>query len=374
MHFLFERFNIDSHFGFLPEKAPLQQLPDRYAAWDEMAANFSAAIKAGSFRAYVQKMPVVVPDKKLTPGEQERAMLLLSCFAHGYVFADQNTMTSIPSAIAIPWTQIAEQLGRPPILTHASIVLNNWRLIDPDGPFELDNLATILQFGGSSDESWFYLLTAYMEKVGAKAVLAATQAVLAARNDALDTLITELNHLAQVISELNELLLRMRERCDPYIFYLRIRPFLASFRNIRYNGVSEEGRNYAGGSAAQSSMLQVFDAALGIKHEGPTGAFLSEMRKHMPPSHAAFIEWIGQQTIIKSKAQESAPLKVAYENCLQELTTLRESHLQIVADYIFAQVKDAGPGNETGTGGTPPMRFLEAVKRNTEKESDEGSE
>jgi len=364
---LFARFNIDPHFGFLPANAPLQELPVRYSAWDHMAADFSPAIKAGSLRSHLQSLPLIQPEETMTVAEQERAMLLLSCFAHGYVFAEEPAATELPAAIAIPWTQIARKLGRPPILTHASIVLNNWRLINPEGPFELDNLATLLQFGGSSDESWFYLLTTYMEKAGAKATVAATQAVLSARDHDIDTLTNALHQLAKTIDELNQLLLRMRERCDPYIFYLRVRPFLASFRNIRYNGVSEERRSYAGGSAAQSSMLQVFDATLGVRHEGPTAAFLSEMRKHMPPQHAAFIEWVKQETTIKSKAKENPMVKTAYEHGLHQLTVFRESHLQIVADYIFAQVKDAGPGNQTGTGGTPPMRFLQAVKENTEK-------
>ena len=49
----------------------------------------------------------------------------------------------LPTCLAVPWSNISERLGLPPIIVHATISLSNWRKIDPEGPFSLSNLTTI---------------------------------------------------------------------------------------------------------------------------------------------------------------------------------------------------------------------------------------
>lgn len=63
------------------------------------------------------------------------------------------------------------------------------------------------------------------------------------------------------------------ERCDPYVFYKKLRQILSGWNNnpvvpdgIIYEGVSDEPKKYNGGSAAQSSTIQAIDIALGIRH------------------------------------------------------------------------------------------------------------
>jgi hypothetical protein len=67
--------------------------------------------------------------------------------------------------------------------------------------------------------------------------------------------------------------LAIAERCDPYVFYKKLRQILSGWSNnpavpdgIVYEGVSDEPKKYNGGSAAQSSTIQAIDIALGIKH------------------------------------------------------------------------------------------------------------
>ena len=61
--------------------------------------------------------------------------------------------------------------------------------------------------------------------------------------------------------------------CDKSFFNV-LRPYLAGSKNnsnikggFIFEGVSNEPKEYYGGSAAQCSLIQVFDAILGIKHE-----------------------------------------------------------------------------------------------------------
>lgn len=103
---------------------------------------------------------------------------------------------------------------------------------------------------------------------------------------------------------MNDDLARMHDRCDPYVFYWKIRPYLAGWENMAdaglplgliYEGVHDEPIRYAGGSAAQSSLIAALDIAFGIRHY-KTGdnhgknTFLFTMRKYMPGPHRQFLE------------------------------------------------------------------------------------
>ena len=51
----------------------------------------------------------------------------------------------------------------------------------------------------------------------------------------------------------------MYEHCQAEIFFQTIRPYLASFQNVIFEGVDDlPVRNYHGGSAAQSTLIQSF--------------------------------------------------------------------------------------------------------------------
>lgn len=54
----------------------------------------------------------------------------------------------------------------PPVLTHTSLILHNWRRLDPSGPVRTDNLACNCRFLGGLDETWFYIATVEIEARG----------------------------------------------------------------------------------------------------------------------------------------------------------------------------------------------------------------
>lgn len=68
--------------------------------------------------------------------------------------------------MAVPLHALAKAEDTPPLLTHMSVVLNNWRRVNPDGPINVRNLKTLCCFLGSDDEAWFYLLTVEIEARG----------------------------------------------------------------------------------------------------------------------------------------------------------------------------------------------------------------
>ena len=336
--------------------------------WDELGAEMPSLLAKGDFRLAVENLPLIHTDKLKDNSEVDRAMLLLSMFANAYVSCGSVPARKIPSVLAVPLTEVAARSGRPPISSHASIVLNNWRRINPKGPIELENLRTIQNFLGGQDEDWFFLTTVMIESLGAPAISSILKGLEAAASCDNNNFVDSLESIGEAINNCTNVLDRIPEKCDPHIFYTQIRPFLAGWpdEGIIYEGVSDEPKVYIGGSAAQSSLLQSIDAAMGIFHpHSDSGPFLKKMRKYMPPAHRKFIEYLETKLPLKKYVEqnESRELNDALNRCINTLDGFRKKHMQIVVQYIFDQVKDGG--NVVGTGGTDYLSFLSRTRTET---------
>ncbi len=194
------------------------------------------------------------------------------------------------------------------------------------------------------------------------AIVALVDAVTA-RRPAMTTAITEhLTALDTGIRQMSAALMRMTERCDPYVFYNRIRPYLAGWPapGLTYAGTGTPPQIWAGGSAAQSSLLQSFDAGLGIRHEhAHTRDFLDAMLQYMPPNHRALVGALRETSTIRTRADNgSAALRDAYNACIAATDEFRRKHIGLTSQYIIKQASThVGPGT-IGTGGTDFVEFL----------------
>jgi indoleamine 2,3-dioxygenase len=298
----------------------------------------------------------------------DRAMLLLSVLGNAYIWGEKDPAQVLPPGVAIPWWQVAAAVGRPPILSHASMVLQNWRRLNADEPVSLNNLATLQLFLGGLDESWFYLVTVAIEAEGGAAIAAMAAALEAAETHNLDEVTHNLELMAKALECMVETLRRMPEQCDPYVFFHRIRPFLASWpeTGVVYEGVDERPYRFAGGSAAQSSLLQALDAGLGIRHNSP---FLREMRDYMPPPHHRFIEALTSGPSLRDYVLEnkgSYPGLVAwYNTCIHLLDSFRQTHLEYSVRYISHQAAHDQQKSVQGTGGTDFVPLLSQIRKET---------
>jgi len=361
------QFDVDPQRGFLPVNDPILSLPEFYSPWEATIAELSYWINAGVVRKELNKLPLLDTNQLERKEELERAMRVLGFLGHAFIWGDSEPVNYLPETIAIPWVNVAQKLGRPPILAHASLVLQNWRRIDTKGPIVVENLAILHHFHGGLDESWFYLLTVEIEQKGAIAVTLAAEAVLEAAKKEKEIVKESLIQLSTAIENMTKCLRRMREHCDPYIFYTRVRPFIASFNAIDYRGTSGNSiKSFSGGSAAQSSLFQYLDAALGVLHEEKESKqFLRQMQDYMPPQHAAFIRKTAEISTLRAFCEKEKELKEPYNNCLVQIEGFRKEHLKIVGLYIVAQAKKRiGPG-ALGTGGTNPIDFLREVTQDT---------
>lgn len=286
----------------------------------------------------------------------------------------------------------------------------------------LDNLSTLLTFTGSLDESWFYLISVAIEARAGPIIPMMIDAIGAARRNDGMSVTHCLRSFAERLDELGALLERMYESCDPHVFYHRIRPFLAGSKNMAEAGlpngvIFDDGTGtqpyvqFAGGSNAQSSVIQFFDIVLGVEHR-PTGArrtdgsdsesstptpshnFILDMRKYMPGPHKRFLEHVESVANIRQYVESNRSnraLVTAFDACLAMLRAFRDKHIQIVSRYIIIKSRESrshsrslspkqattrrvniantlhgdGPKKLRGTGGTALIPFLKQARDET---------
>src|SRR5262249_22029956 len=196
-----------------------------------------------------------------------------SFFGHAYVWETwaEGPARRLPAAVAVPWFEVARRLGRPPVLSYASYAPDNWRRLDPNGPIALGNLALLQNFLGGMDEEWFVTVHVQIEAQAARALTALPRAQQAAASADRPTLLAAVCTIADAIQNMHRTLLRMPEKCDPYIYYQRVRPFIHGWHlaPLVYDGVPEYGdrpQTFYGETGAQSTIVPCLDAVLGVRH------------------------------------------------------------------------------------------------------------
>lgn len=358
-----ETFQVDPTRGFLPKNDPILTLGVGFEVWESTAREIPQLLEARKIREAIEKLPDFA-IRSLKPEQCEFAFLMLSMLTNAYVHAENPSAIKIPAVLAVPFVDLAGRLGRPPILSHASLVLHNWQRMDPKGPIGPENLQPIFTFRNTPDEAWFYHLTTGIEAKGAKAVHEVAVMLRAAKEDQEELVEEAITNILEMIPLLTQELSRMQQGCDPEVFYEKIRPYLNSFHKVRYEGILDnEVRSYAGGSAAQSSLLQALEIGLGIPHqEDHSATFLLEMRRYMPPAHRSFLSALERTAPAFVEFCEKYPqLQGLRRACALELQHFRNAHLKLVSQYILAHTSQSGPGH-TGTGGTDPMPFLRQLR------------
>lgn len=360
-------YQVDPITGFVPPVPVPLRLPDDYARWDAVVPELSALIRSRRVRNVLEALPVLDVAGLRTPGEQERALLLLTHFANAFVWGGDETAMRVPAPVAVPLCALADRMGRPPIAHYATTTLTNWQLVDPLRPLSVDNARTIIQFLGGVDEDWFFIASMGVELAGVPLLPVVAAAVAQSADGSDAELVASLELFAQGMQAVHQALEHVRQWCDPHTYYLRVRPFVTGWPQpgVIYEGVSEEPRRLIGGSAAQSALLQLFDAMLGVHHaDHPAGVYLRTVRGYMPPRHRAFVEDTERDSRVRERARHgSVALQGAYNAALTAIAAFRDAHMRLAHDYIVAP--SATGRDVTGTGGTALDSFLRGAHRST---------
>lgn len=312
--------------------------------------------------------------------EIKLAMSYLSFIAHAYIWGGAKPKSVLPEVIAKPWVQLADHLGRPPILSYASYCLDNWYRINPKKKISLENVALINNFLGGVDEDWFVTIHVCIENAANDAIEAAQNISKISKYEPV-LLSKNLRKIAKAMKEVNSIFARMPERCDPYVYYHRVRPFIFGTKDnpdlkkglIYKNQFNNKPQFYRGETGAQSSIIPLLDGALGVKHTNDNlRHYLNEMRDYMPPEHRKIIETAESKSQVSKFINRTQKLKKEYNACLEQIKLFRSQHLEYAATYIHkqSQIKNPfGSGGSLirGTGGTPFMKYLRKHRDETHK-------
>lgn len=375
-------YEISREQGFLPQD-PQEHLPD-CSTLNHFAHNLPKLLSARMVRRFIDEQRTLLPFIPTTwrLEDYRAAMRMLSFAGHAYVWEvpDQPVRT-LPPQLARPWHEIAQRLGRPPVLSYASYALDNWRRLDPTKPVQLDNLVLLQNFLGGLDEEWFVVVHIQIEREAGPGLAGLVQAVNGAVADKEDEALLGLSSLALAQEAMRDTLLRMKERCDPYVYYTRVRPYIHGWNNnpalpdgLEYADVADyEGRpqQFRGETGAQSSIVPCLDAGLGIAHApDPLTVYLQEMRDYMPPRHRTFLQTLEEtkdhqgrprlSSYVRDRKIRRPDLWTAYCTCVDLLAQFRDIHIGYADSYIHRQ-HQSHTSNPTavGTGGTPFMTYLQ---------------
>lgn len=376
------QFDSSPERGFLPAIDPLEHLPDE-PILNQVGTQLPKFLTARQFRHFIQDhqevMRPVADDWGLDTFRC--VMRTLSFAGHAYVWEDPDHPASrLPASLALPWYSVAQQLGRPPVLSYASYALHNWRRLDPLKPIELGNVVLLQNFLGGLDEEWFVLVHIDIEAKAGPGLAGLVQAQNAAQDKKDEEVLQGLRALASSQEAMRDTLLRMPERCDPYIYYSRVRPYIHGWKNspalpdgLIYEGVADYAdrpQRLRGETGSQSSIIPVLDAGLGIPHaDDPLTQYLQEMRDYMPPRHRAFVVALEQRVdarqrpllhgYVRDRKTAHPELWKAFCACVDLLAQFREIHIGYAERYIFRQHQShASNPTAVGTGGTPFMPYL----------------
>ena len=330
----------------------------------------------------VNELSVDILLKNKSEKEINLAMSHLSFIAHAFMWGGNKPEKILPEVISKPWVKLSKYLGRPPILSYASYCLDNWYKVNQKEPISLDNVALINNFLGGVDEDWFVTIHVCIEDAAGDAIDAAYKLSRLNESNNVDDFNTNLKKILMSLKNVNNIFSKMPERCDPYIYYHRVRPYIFGTKDnpdlkkglIYENQFNNKPQFYRGETGAQSSIIPFLDGALGIYHSNDNlRHYLNEMRDYMPPKHRKMIEDVEKRSKAKDLISQSKKLMNVYNNCLEEIRKFRAMHLEYAATYIHkqAQVHNTfGTGGSTirGTGGTPFMKYLKKHRDETQKQ------
>ena len=375
---------------FLPSKDPLKEYKTSSQSLERLAdiadqlpkLLLTSNIQKNINSLKINDLSVDLLIKNKNIRELKLAMVQLSFISHAYIWGAKTPSKVLPETLAKPWTQVANILGRPPILSYASYCLDNWYRLNKKENISLENVGLLTNFLGGVDEDWFVTIHVCIEDAARGAIAAADSISKLNDKNSVKDFSDQLKLIISSLRKVNSIFSRMPEKCDPYVYYHRVRPFIFGTKDnpdlkkglIYKNQYNNKPQFFRGETGAQSSIMPFLDGALGIYHtEDHLRHYLNEMRDYMPPKHRKSIEIVEKRSNAKSYILESKKLTLEFNKCLEEIRIFRAQHLEFAATYIHkqSQIKNPfgrGGSTITGTGGTPFMKYLKKHRDETQKQ------
>lgn len=283
--------------GFLPRNPPLLQMPESHHAWDEIAENLPYLHKTLEVRRVLDAMPRLsgtinaIPDKYLL-----RASSLLGVFAHSYHHI-QIDPAPIPANIMQPWIEVSKRLNKEkPYLSYIDLILNNWKLRDPDidNPRHVENMDLLFPTVGNETERAFYMgqieVAAGFTPI-MNAVIRAQEAVVNEDDKGLETelirIIKHLRYLSSTIYQKIDPNPYSKTHVDQVIWAKTVAPFAVP--------ISEGVPSPSGTAIAHFHMMDAFLPR--TRYQSQLGKQSASLAGHTPSHTRNFVEAVRQISI-----------------------------------------------------------------------------
>nr|P51537.2 RecName: Full=Myoglobin [Haliotis madaka]AAB31096.1 myoglobin [Haliotis madaka]BAA09586.1 indoleamine dioxygenase-like myoglobin [Haliotis madaka]BAI22679.1 myoglobin [Haliotis discus] len=368
------KYHVSKDIGFLLE--PLQDvLPDYFEPWNRLAKSLPELVASHKFRDAVKEMPLLDQSKLAGYRQKRLAHLQLVLITSGYLWqeGEGGAVQRLPECVSKPLWNVSNDLGLKPVLTFADICLTNCKVKNGD-------IEVMYNLPGGAGTEWFLKVCGLVELAFGKSGQAIQNVLDGAKANDKAKMASGFTDLTAAIGNMQTALARMNENLTPEHFYNGVRPFLNGFGGpaspisggLVYEGVSDKPVTMIGGSAAQSSTMQVLDGLLGITHSPEKQAFLDEIRNYMPPSHKQMLADLTNmprkvpQVVAETK---DANLTKAFNGCVAAFVQYRSYHIQVVTKYIVTASKSDSPKSLAykDTGKSDLIPFLKEVRDDTEK-------
>ena len=409
---------VELRSAFLCEVARTR-LPAPFDSWEDICEQLPCLNKQRTIRSVIDSTLKVhrVVHSDLTLAQVRRARVMLGCMIASYVkgeqvpwehleqdvgltegvypwyrlrnghdehtSAAQSPATAIdveaqdpiqlPPSLGVPWRDVSEMLGLPPILTATDLDLWNRGGTDVSrSPRDaLRGFRQMVSITGTRSERGFHAVPFTLQLVLAPLLPSLlTVPDLVARGDsvALQRVCAQVD---STVSDALEMLRSIYSLVDVSEFYDVYRPLLGGWapRGLQLpprpgEGPAGQVAKSAGPSAGQTAIFIVIDLALGVDHGPKLKAFQHEMREYLPREHRALIEALDAQIVQCGSARTAATAEGAHEglvaahaSALRTLARMRAYHLGIATHYLKRSLK--------GTGGSDFRAMLDEGLRST---------
>ncbi len=383
-HFDITKFDVSKERGFLCKYDPVTvQMPELFNPIIEAAKWLPEWMATGVVRRYLKTIPEIDVTSFVNTATNEQlrnAMVYYSYFAQSWVWGEDEPNHIIPRNISVPFCLVAEKLEQFPLLPYSCYVLDNWSMLDKKGGITVENIYMMQHFSSGIDENWFKMIHVEIEAEAGQALAAIPSIFEGVDASNEQAVIAGLKEILASWQNINPTMARMVERCDPYTYFTRVRPYIHGWQDnpdlpggVIYEGVDKfkgEIQGFRGQTGSQSSIVPTMDALFNVMHSNdPLRQYLNELHDYRPVLHRRFIEEVAKRSGLRAFVEktENIELTELYNACLSQMHQFRALHLEYAASYINKQNSLAGNPSDVGTGGTPFMKYLKKHRDESEK-------
>lgn len=361
-------FSIDSTHGFLPIKAPLKELPDKYYLIQQIINLLPELIHQESeLELKVLNLPNYLDQVKL-----EKDIFVIQALYRAYTFITSAYLlqpafltqtegkygqgrTVLPENITQPLEWVSAKLDVFPWLDyHYAYSLGNYIKKDPEGTFDYTNLEMACKFSGTSDETGFIMVHVDINS-NSPDLIRGIELCNSNTNLGLRLILETL----RLINERRKTMWKASNHKN----YNNFRAFIMGIKGnteifgpgVEYSGSSDTTlRTYRGQSGSQDDIIPSIDIFTGLFKYYPDNLltqYLLDMRQYRPKVVQQFFSDL-QENYLSIEKLDNEGLKYLY--LIQEqVHNFRNGHWQFVQKYIMENTK-----YQVATGGTPITTWI----------------